>query len=117
MKKTDEQATVEDVKMVNVGTQTEDVKSTDVSTQADLLQPSMNEAGVQTDTPTNPYPVQSGSANPSVVKISSVTDDSANDRENQFILCEGNNDEKFFPLVVKHNGLFKDSTGVQSIIN
>ena len=84
MKKTDGQATeeTEDVKMVDVSTQKEDVDSTDVSTQANLLQPSMNEAGVQTDIPSNQFPVTSGSADSSVVQTSSVTDDLANDREN-----------------------------------
>ena len=28
-----------------------------------------------------------------------------------YMMCEGNNDEKFFPLVTKHQGIFKDAKG------
>ena len=31
--------------------------------------------------------------------------------DEDFILCEGNNDEKFHPLIVKHKGIFRDVTG------
>lgn len=29
----------------------------------------------------------------------------------EYIMCEGNKDEKFFPLVEKHKGVFKDVSG------
>lgn len=29
-----------------------------------------------------------------------------------YVICEGNNDERFQPLIIKHKGIFKDSTGI-----
>ena len=29
----------------------------------------------------------------------------------EYIMCEGNKDEKFYPLVEKHKGVFKDVSG------
>ena len=28
-----------------------------------------------------------------------------------YVICEGNNDERFQPIIIKHKGIFKDSTG------
>ena len=80
--------------MVDVGTQTEtdeNVKPADAGTQADLLQPSMMETGVQTDTPSDSEVhtslVTNDSAIPSEVQNSLISNDSASDKENQYIFC------------------------------
>jgi len=96
MKKTDAQTTEsnqEAVEMVDVDTQTENLKSADVSIQVDLLQPSVNETGVQTNT-AEVFPVTSGLA-----ATSSVTDNFAND--NHFFCVKGMMMKNIFPLVVK----------------
>ena len=32
--------------------------------------------------------------------------------DNNYIMCEGNSDEKFLPLATKHKGVFKDAKGM-----
>jgi len=51
------------------------------------------EIAVQTDTPS---------------EVQATSDDYMDTR---YIVYEGNNDEKFYPLILKHNGIFKDATG------
>ena len=81
--------------MVDVGTRTEiqNENSTYVGTQADFLQPPVAEITVQTDIPS---------------EVQATSNDSM---DTHYIVCEGNYGEKFYPLILKHNGIFKDLTG------
>jgi len=109
MAKTDRQASAsseEFVEMVDAETQTEEnVKLADAGTQAEPL---TTETSMQTDD--------------TVVLSETLTSSETNnlqlvgDKENQYVLCEGNNDEKFYPLVLKHNGIFKDSSGMYNYV-
>ena len=64
-----------------------------VGTQADFLQPPVAEITVQTDIPS---------------EVQATSNDSM---DTHYIVCEGNYGEKFYPLILKHNGIFKDATG------
>jgi len=81
-----------DVESTSVETQTKDVITASVTTQTDGR--SVNDVGVQTN---------ERSVNNVGVQTCKTQED---------YLCIGNSDEKFAPLVTKHDGVFKDASGM-----
>ena len=88
--------------VTSVETQTDDhdltsIETNSVSTQTDSpLVIEFKDAAIQTDDDS----LQSAHA-----------DDNDCDELDESIMCQGNNDEKFIPLIVKHKGVFRDITG------
>lgn len=98
MKKCNAQASTssaEDIVIVDTTTQTdlEDPKSKDAATHTDVLQPLTVDSVVQTEIPLEQTTVQA-------YPLTNDTGDDSGAIEGQFVLCEGNNDEKFYPLVL-----------------
>lgn len=56
--------------------------------------------------------------NSSILLVDSSIQCNMLDKENvpPVILCKGNDDEKFYPLVQKHRGTFKDLSGMYHFI-
>ena len=84
------------VQAASVETQTDDLpptQLTSVSAQTDIVE--YKDVAIQTD------------------DDMCVTGDVQEEQEEEELaLCEGNPDEKFIPLVVKHKGVFRDVTGI-----
>ena len=102
----------ESLHVASVETQTDDFTPTEnasVSTQTDVVVVEFKDAAVQTDFQTD--------CDSSQVESSAHSDDdgqltdSGEPEQEKFTLCEGNSDEKFIPLIVKHKGVFRDVTG------
>ena len=102
---------------VNGGTLT-----TEVSTQTDLVDICATElesstSGVFTaeaSTQTEPVDIiesTGGGQSDSVATTSTTIAVGTSQQEMPYIMCEGNADEKFLPLVNKHEGVFRDATG------
>ena len=94
------------VNLCEVGVQSESAEVVDASVQTEELTPSIAvcEAEVQTDKLTTE-------------EISSQTDDVLDGiappelKVEMTHFCEGNNDEKFLPLIKKHKGIFMNAKG------
>ena len=93
--------------VISVETQTDDfvqLETASASTQTDVVVVEFKDAAVQTD------------SDSLRVELSAHTDGDGqctDSGEAESTLCEGNSDEKFIPLIVKHKGVFRDLTGLQ----
>ena len=81
-----------DVEYIPVETQTEAIVNT-ASTTSQTEGGSVNDVGIQTEG-------------------RSINDVGVQTEAKEDYLCIGNNDEKFAPLVTKHDGVFKDVSGM-----
>lgn len=80
-------------------------KFADAATQTDdTLEISRADACMQTDMEVSPSKccVETQTDGEIDMEVEPIVD---------YVICEGNNDERFQPLITKHKGVFKDSTG------
>ena len=85
-----------EVVTADYGSQTDNVGSTSVETQTEIVV-DMKSVATQTDEETDR------------MFVSDVEKQTDGNRHDNF--CISNNDEKFSPLVAKHDGVFKDVSG------
>ena len=82
-----------------VAVQTDEVKFGEMATQTDTNFPVVStEASMQTE-------------NAEYADMCTQTSDEDIQQSTELVKCEGNNDDKFLPLVKKHEGIFEDVTG------
>ena len=100
----------ESLHVASVETQTDDfqTETAAVSTQTDVVVVEFKDAAVQTD-------IQTAGDSSQVESTDGDDGDGqctdGGEPAEEFSLCEGNSDEKFIPLIVKHKGVFRDVTG------
>jgi len=91
------------IKSVEVGPPIDGIFTSEASTQTEPADIYESIDGVQTNSSTF--------INPSTTLDSNLSLGNEPQQEMPYVMCEGNADEKFLPLVNKHKGVFKDASG------
>ena len=85
--------------------------TTEVSVQTETVLTAMISVEVQTDLTVHPDCYKLDAAIQCSVEEENKENLPPQDSNVGYMMCEGNKDEKFYPLVEKHKGVFKDASG------
>ena len=91
------------VQVVSVATQTDDLPPTQLTSSL---------VSAQTDNALEYKDVAIQTDDNDLCVTGNVQEEQEEEQEEELALCEGNSDEKFIPLIVKHKGVFRDVTGI-----
>ena len=85
--------------------------TTEVSVQTETIFANLTTVAVQTDIMIHPDYCQLDAAIQCSIDEEIKENLPPPDSNIQHVICEGNKDEKFYPLIEKHKGIFKDISG------